>query len=60
MLNVYARNNDSIIGMNLYLGESDLLSIGIILLGLPLIYTKTLYTWIKNNQLKFFNNKNKV
>jgi hypothetical protein len=50
MINIYAGNNDSIVGMNLYLGESDLLAIGIIMLGFPLIYSKTLYDWVYRNQ----------
>ena len=50
MINVYAGNYDSIIGMYLHLGEGDLLRIGIILLGFPLIYSKTLYSWILSHQ----------
>jgi len=46
MINVYAGNNDSIVGMNLYLGENDLVAIGVIMLGWPLIYSKTLYSWV--------------
>jgi hypothetical protein len=52
MLNVYAGNNDSIVGMYLRLGESDLVRIGVIMLGLPLIYSRTLYSWIVSNQWK--------
>ena len=53
MINVYAGNNDSILGMNLYLGESDLVRIGFIMLGFPLIYSKKLYSWIQSNQWSF-------
>jgi|GEM_PF-6552819 len=50
MLNVYTGNYDSIIGVYLHLSEYDLLSIAIILLGIPLIYSNTLYTWVVNSQ----------
>jgi len=50
MIDVYSGSNTSIIGMLLHLGEGDLVRIGIMMLGFPLIYSKKLYSWILNHQ----------
>ena len=60
IINIYAGNYDSVVGMYLHLGEGDLLAIGIILLGFPLIYSKTLYSWISSHQWRDKSNTNEI